>query len=285
MLRARAPTAQPKRRAANPSPNRSAESTRTSLPDAGIQAASEASLLRRYKEEGDPRVREELVNRLTPLARSLALRYRGPGEPVEDLFQVATVGLLKAIDRFDHTRGTAFSSFAIPTILGELRRHFRDHTWKVSVPRNLQERVLAVRDAISVCSGRIGRRPTPGELSDHLGVPEEEVLEAIQADQLTRTVSLDQPPATDDGGDSPPHVETLGTEELGYQSVDAQLAVEDSGLEEDEYRVLRIRYGEGLTQQETGNRLGVSQMQVSRLQRRALSKLLRSVRGEVAIAR
>jgi RNA polymerase sigma-B factor len=219
-----------------------------------------------------------------PLARSLALRYRGPGEPTEDLFQVASVGLLKAIDRFDHTRGTAFSSYAIPTILGELRRHFRDHTWKVSVPRRLQERVLAVRDAISACSASIGRQPTTGELSERLGVPEEEVLEAVHADELTRTVSLDHAPATEDG-DSPPSVETVGTEELGYQSVEAQLAAESSELQEDEYRVLRIRYGEGLTQQETGNRLGVSQMQVSRLQRRALVKLLRTVSGEAAMAR
>jgi RNA polymerase sigma-B factor len=281
---ARAPTAPPSRRAARRCSNRSTEPRQTSLPDAGIRVASEASLLRRYKASGDPRIKEELVRRLTPLARSLALRYRGPGEPAEDLFQVASVGLLKAINRFDHERGTAFSSYAIPTILGELRRHFRDHTWKVSVPRRVQERVLAVREAVSACTARKGRQPTPSELSERLGVPEEEVLEAIHADELTRTVSLDHPPATDEEV-APPNVETVGTEELGYQSVDAQLCAEGSELHEDEHRVLRIRYGEGLTQQETGNRLGVSQMQVSRLQRRALLKLLRSVRGEAAIAR
>jgi RNA polymerase sigma-B factor len=275
--------APPRRRTASPRSTRSARSRRISLPDAGMRAASEEALLRRYKDSHDPRIKEELVGRLKPLARSLALRYRGPGEPVEDLFQVATVGLLKAIDRFDPTRGTAFSAYAIPTILGELRRHFRDHTWKVSVPRGVQDRILAVRDAISEWSARNRRSPTPRELSDHLGAPEEEVLEAIHADELTRTVSLDQPPDADTYG-ATPRVETVGTEDAGYQAVDAQQAAEGTHLLEDEYRVLQIRFGEGLTQKETGVRLGVSQMQVSRLQRRALRKLIGSVRGDAAIA-
>src|SRR5919199_6218905 len=150
-------------------------------------------LLERYHETGDPKAREELVKRFLPLARQLARRYQRTNEPLDDLMQVASVGLVKAIDRFDPRRGTAFSTYAVPTILGELKRYFRDSGWAVHVPRGMQERVMTVNQAISRLSRTLGRSPTASEIAEEIGEDPEVVLEALEAAIAYDAVSLDTP--------------------------------------------------------------------------------------------
>src|ERR671935_642579 len=242
-------------------------------------AADEDRLLRRYGETRDPALKEELVHRLLPLARSFALRYRGAPEQLEDLIQVANLGLVKALEGFDPERGKSFVAYAAPTILGELRRHFRDHVWEIRVPRGLQERIAAVREAVAELSDEMGRSPSVAQIAQRLKFSEEAVWEALQAEDSRRTLSLDTPRSHDDG-ESVPMVETLGSTERGYNAVEAQLAAEDADLDRREREVLRLRFEEDLTQYEIGRLLGVSQMQVSRIMRRALRKLLGAVQAE-----
>ena len=246
-------------------------------PDPTVRAA-EADLLRSYAETRDPALREELVRRLLPLARSLALRYRASSEPLDDLMQVASLGLIKALDGFDPKRGKVFAAYAAPTILGELRRHFRDRVWQLRLPRRLQERTMAVQGAVRKLSDELGRSPTVGEIAQCLKLSEEEVWEALQAEEARRTLSLDVPRDRDDA-ESVPLVETVGTHESGYEVAESRLAAEGAALDDRERRVLWLRFEEGLTQLEIGSLLGVSQMQVSRIMRAALRKLLDAVQG------
>jgi RNA polymerase sigma-B factor len=213
-----------------------------------------------------------------PLARSLALRYRGASEQLEDLIQVASLGLVKALDGYDPERGRSFIAYAAPTILGELRRHFRDRVWEVRLPRGLQERTMAVSDAAAKLADELGRSPTVDQIAVRLQLTEEEVAEALQADEARRTLSLDVPRNREDR-ESVPMVETVGRSDAGYDAVEAQLAAEDAPLDQRERTVLRLRFEEDLNQYEIGRRLGVSQMQVSRIMRRALRKLLEAVQG------
>ena len=242
---------------------------------------SETELLRRYAETGDAALKEELVCRFLPLARSLALRYRGSSEDIEDLIQVASLGLVKALDGFDLERGRSFIAYAAPTILGELRRHFRDRVWEVRLPRGLQERTMAVSEAAAELSDHLGHTPTVSQIAERLNLDDEEVSEALQADEARRTLSLEVPRSREDIG-SATILETLGETEPGYDAVEAQLAAEDAPLDERERRVLRLRFEQDLNQYEIGRRLGVSQMQVSRLMRRALRKLLAAVQAKNA---
>jgi RNA polymerase sigma-B factor len=244
----------------------------------GKQREREQALLRRYYMVRSPELKEELVRRFMPLARSLAMRYRGASESLEDLVQVANLGLVKAIDGFDPGRGRPFTAYAVPTILGELRRHFRDHVWNLHLPRSLQERTMAVDGAVSKLTEQNGRFPTVTEIAEKLDASEEDVLEALCASEARRTVSLDAPRLRDDG-ESAPTVETVPTEELGYDTVEAEMTAEIAGLDEREWLVLTLRFGRGMNQHEIGQRLGVSQMQISRIMRRALRKLLDSVQG------
>jgi len=239
----------------------------------------EAALLERFARTRDPALKEELTKRFLPLARSLALRYRGASEQLEDLIQVASLGLVKALDGFDPDRGRSFIAYAAPTILGELRRHFRDRVWEVRLPRGLQERTMAVQEAGEVLAEQLGRTPTIHQIAGRLDLSEEEVAEALQADEARRTLSLDMPRNRADA-ESVPMVETVGGAEPGYDRVEAQLAAEGAPLDERERRVLRLRFEEDLNQYEIGRRLGVSQMQVSRIMRRALRKLLDAVQGD-----
>jgi RNA polymerase sigma-B factor len=241
--------------------------------------AAEAQLLRRYAQTNDPRIKAELVERLMPLARSMALRYRGGSEPVEDLVQVASLGLVKAIEGFDPDRGRPFTAYAIPTMLGELRRHFRDHVWSVHLPRALQERAIEVRDAAEALSDAIGASPTVGQIAAHLDISEEHVLEGLEAGEARRTMSLDAPRSVD-AAESAPMIETVPAGEPGFEAVESQLAAQSAELGEREHTVLRLRFGEDLTQAEIGHRLGVSQMQISRIMRRALRKLLDAVQDD-----
>jgi RNA polymerase sigma-B factor len=239
--------------------------------------STDAELLRRYVQTGDPALREELVHSFMPLARSLALRYRGSTEDIEDLIQVASLGLVKALDGFDLERGKSFMAYAAPTILGELRRHFRDRVWEVRLPRGLQERTMAVSEAAGELSDELGASPTVSQIAARLGWEEDDVSEALQADQARRALSLDVPRSREE---SSPMVEMLGEAEPGYDAVEAQLAAEEASLEERERFVLRLRFEEDLNQYEIGTRLGVSQMQVSRIMRRALRKLLAAVQAK-----
>jgi RNA polymerase sigma-B factor len=239
---------------------------------------NEEALLRRYAKTRDPQLKEELVRRFLPLARSLALRYRSTPEQLEDLIQVANLGLVKALDGFDLERGESFNAYAAPTILGELRRHFRDRVWELRLPRRLQERTMAVREAAAALSEDLGTTPTVSQIAARLELCEEEVLEAIEADSARRTLSLDAPRSREDKV-AEPMIETVGGQEAGYDRVEAQLAAEGAPLTERERTALRLRFEDDLHQREIGARLGVSQMQVSRIMRKALRKILDAVQG------
>jgi RNA polymerase sigma-B factor len=246
------------------------------------QRQIEEQLLRQYSRTGSPAVRDQLVSRFMPLARSLAMRYRGGTEPLDDLVQVAALGLVKAIEGFEPERGKPFTAYAVPTMLGELRRHFRDNVWSVHLPRSLQERTLAIEQAVGKLTEQHGRSPTVAEIAGRLELTEDEVVEALHADQARRTVSLDVPMRRDQE-DSAPAIESVRDDEAGYDRVEAQAASECADLDEREIEVLRMRFEENLTQYEIGQRLGVSQMQISRIMRRALRKLLDAVRGGPAV--
>jgi RNA polymerase sigma-B factor len=238
----------------------------------------ERLLLRRFAETRDPRDREELVERFMPLARSLAMRYRGGGESSDDLMQVAYLGLLKAIDRFDPEIRSDFVAFAAPTILGELRHHFRDRSWAVRLPRALQERSMKITEASREIRSEVHRSATIAEVAERCDLREHEVIEAMQADRARRTTSLDLPSARGEE-DSAPMVETIGVVETGFERTESELASRDAELRPKERQALHLRFHEGMTQREIGEEIGVSQMQVSRLLRASLGKLLIAVRG------
>ena len=219
-------------------------------------------------------LREELVNRFLPLARSLAMRYSGGGEPGDDLIQVASVGLMGAIDRFDPARGVPFPGFAGPTILGELRRHFRDRVWTMRVPRGLQERIRSVEETITKLGSEMERSPTVAEVAERLELTDDEVLEAMEAGDARRTVSLDQPAVGDDSGESSLG-DRVGSVDPGFELVDARSAISAGArvLSDLEREVLRLRFVEDMTQSKIADEVGYSQMHVSRILRRALDRL------------
>lgn len=235
-------------------------------------------LMRRYQSTRDPALRERLVERYMPLVRSLAKRYHGGNESLEDLVQVASVGLLKSIDRYEPGKGPSFVAYAAPTILGELRHHFRDHSWSVRIPRSLQENSMKIADAVAELRSGGDGPVTVAMVAAHCSLSEGEVIEAMQADHARRTSSLDRPTARDEE-DSVPLVEAVGGEDPGYEAAESGIAAAGASLRGKERDALRLRFHEGLTQREIGARIGVSQMQVSRLLRSALKKLLLEVRG------
>jgi RNA polymerase sigma-B factor len=213
------------------------------------------------------------VRRFLPLARSLAFRYRDTSESIDDLIQVASLGLVKALAGFDPERGDSFTAYAATTILGELRRHLRDRVWTLHLPRGLKERILVVRKAAAALSDELGRTPTVSQIAARLEFSEEEVFEAVEAQSARRALSLDAKRAPEDS-ESQPVVETIGGPDAGYGRVEDQLAAEAVPLTPREHTVLRFRFEQELPQDEIGRRLGVSQMHVSRIMRAALHKLL-----------
>lgn len=244
-----------------------------SVEERAARAEEDRRLLIRLHRHGDQAARDQLVERFLPLARQLARRYQRTGEPLDDLVQVASLGLLKAIDRFDPARATAFSSFAVPTILGELKRYFRDKGWSVRVPRDLQELAVKV-DKVSDELGReLSRPPTIQELADRLEVSAEQVLEAREAAGAYRAVSLDRPRSDED--DDATVADTLGGDDPGFDLAEDAATVQRlmRVLSEREREVLRLRFAEDLTQSEIGQRVGVSQMHVSRLIRQSIDRL------------
>jgi RNA polymerase sigma-B factor len=234
----------------------------------------ERSLLVRYHVDGDLGAREELVRRFLPFVRDLALRYSYTDEPLDDLMQVGAMGLLKAIDRYEPGRGSKFTSYAAPTILGELKRHFRDRGWALHVPRDLQERALAVGREREALTSRLGRSPTVRELAAALGWPTEQVLEAVEAAGSYDAASLDAPVSHGDD-EAGPLLDLIASEDRHFELVESREAIADGwrGLSPVEQDVLRLRFTEDLTQREIGERVGYSQMHVSRLLRRALTRL------------
>ena len=241
-------------------------------------------LFARWQEDRDPTAREALVKRFMPLTRSLARRYDRSSEPFEDLLQVASVGLLKALDRFELQRGHSFPSFAVPTILGEMRRYFRDCGWSVHVPRGDQERALKVRDAQETLSSEQGHAPTVSQLAQYLELESEQVIDALQATQAYESLSLDAPrPGGED--ETVTFGDGMGSEDERYELVelDATIVAAIRHVPARERAMLHMRFVEDLTQTEIAARLGISQMQVSRLLRRLLEQLRALTRdaGEV----
>jgi RNA polymerase sigma-B factor len=232
------------------------------------------SLLRRWHEDADRAARAELVERMLPLARSLARRYAGKGEPLDDLEQVASLGLLKAIDRFDVSRDVRFATFAVPTIAGELKRHFRDRGWMLRVPRDIQELSARVTRAREALTRDLGRSPTVEEVARTLGAAVEQVLEALRAADSYRMMSLDEPLAEGAGA-----LDAIGGDDEGYELAEHRvlLRLGLAGLGAREREIVRLRYYEGLTQREIAREVGVSQMHVSRLIRRSIDTMRDSI--------
>ncbi len=231
--------------------------------------------------QSDPRrraARDELVTMHLPLASFLARRFRDRGESLEDLTQVATIGLLKAVDRFDPSRGVEFSTFATPTIVGEIKRHFRDKGWAIRVPRRLQELRISIGRATAELSHETGRSPTVAELAEHIGVTDEEILEGLESAQAYATLSLDASPA--EGEESSTLADTLGDDDPGLGEVETRQTLHPlvATLPVREQRIIHMRFYENLTQAQIAERVGVSQMHVSRL----LAKSLARLRSEMA---
>jgi RNA polymerase sigma-B factor len=246
----------------------------TTLATRDLARIADDDLLLTYHLDRDIAVRDELVNRFMPFARKLALRYIHSREPLDDLVQVACVGLLNAIDRFEPGRGKKFTSFAAPTIVGELKRHFRDKGWAVHVPRDLQERALAVSRQTERLSARLGRSPDLNELAEVLRCTVEQVMEAIDAAHNYHPASLDAPVSHEDD-DRSSLAETLGDEDDGFELADRRLAIAErwESLSDVERQVLALRLVNELTQREISQRIGCSQMHVSRLLRRSMLRL------------
>jgi RNA polymerase sigma-B factor len=238
-------------------------------------------MLRRYARTRDPLLREQLVQRYLPLARYAASQYRRGSEPFDDLLQVASVGLLKALDRYDPVRGAAFSSYALPTMSGELRRHFRDRSWAVRPPRDLQEQAMAVEKAATALERELGRSPTVAELGERAGLDDEQVLEAREALSARISTSFSQPVRGQD--DELDLGSRLGVEDDGFTEAEHRATLLELGraLTPREREVVRLRFEEDLTQAEIGKLVGLSQMHVSRVLRGAIDKLRAAAREPV----
>jgi RNA polymerase sigma-B factor len=237
-------------------------------------AVESRKLFLAWQRDGDEFARQRLVERYMPLARRLARRYVGSSEPIEDLVQVASLGLLHAVDRYDVDRGPPFVAFAVPTILGEMRRYFRDAGWALHVPRAAKERALDTRDAVESLRSLHGHSPTVNQLAEYLELDVEQVLDAMAAMEAYETCSLDTPRPSDDGaGDS--YAESLGADDERFETIErgATLCAALADISPDERRILGLRFVEDLTQSEIAGRMGISQMQVSRVLRRLLDRL------------
>ena len=232
------------------------------------------ALLRAWREHGDAHARDQLVMDFMPLVRSLARRYAGRGEQFDDLVQVASVGLVKAIDRFDLDRDVELVAYVFPTVVGELRRHFRDRVWAVSVPRRLKELHQLVARLLGELTATLGRSPTIAELAQAAQVDEEDVVEALEVGRAYTTRSLSGALDSDEAADLE-RIDQLSDDEPGYAATEdrAVLAVGFRALDERERQILRLRFFDGLTQSQIAVELGISQMHVSRLIRKALETL------------
>ena len=245
----------------------SADARRAASPERAREEDRE--LLRRYHETGDTNAREDLIQRHLPLVRSLARRYAGRGEALEDIEQVGAIGLIKAIDRFELERDVSLATYATPNVVGEIKRHFRDKGWAIRVPRALQELNASMSGAIERLTGRLGRSPSIGEIADELKTTPEEVLEAMEVGSAYSTVSLSSGPTGEEELDP---LETIGGEDAGFERSEDRAALEPAleRLAPREREILRMRFEEGLPQTQIAQRVGLSQMHVSRLIRKSL---------------
>jgi RNA polymerase sigma-B factor len=237
--------------------------------------ADEERLLRHYSRDGDLRAREEVIGRFLPLARKLASRYLHAGEQYEDLVQVSCLGLVKAVDRYDPDRGGSFVNYAVPTMLGELKRHFRDKGWALRVPRATQELALKVSEVLGELPAKLGREPRPRDIAMALGVSIEDVLEAMEAATSYEAASLDAPRLSGDQDDGWTLGDSIASHERGYELAEIGQALGDTlrAMPDRERTILRLRFEQDWTQAEIAARVGISQMHVSRLLRRALDRL------------
>ena len=229
-------------------------------------------LFRRFKEQGDEEARGQLIVSHLNLVRFLAAKFNNRGEPLEDLIQVGTIGLIKAIDRFDPTRGLEFTTYATPTILGEIKRHFRDKGWSVRVPRRLQELSAKVNQATDALTQQLQHSPTVDEIADYLGVSVDEVLEAMESGEAYSSVPLEGGNGEDD---SVSVLDRYGSEDAELNASDDRILIERvlRDFTPKEQEVVRLRFIDGLTQAEIAQRLDISQVQVSRLLRRTLKRM------------
>jgi RNA polymerase sigma-B factor len=249
----------------------------------GSVGRTDDELLRCFAAHPDPALREELVRRYLPLARHIARRFSHSTEPLDDLVQVASLGLLKALSRFDPERGVAFSSYALPTMSGELRRHFRDHGWNVRPPRDLQEHALLVDRTSTALYGDLGRPPTIDEIAERVGLSVEAVLEAREAIGARHATSMAA--GSEDPESSGSVADWLGRQEDGYGAAEDRATIEQLAhvLTPREREILRLRFQEDMTQGQIGAAVGLSQMQISRLLRDIMSKLRAEARGAPAL--
>src|SRR5262245_46402073 len=240
---------------------------------------TDRELLRRYHHEGDVAAREKLIEQYMSLVRSLARRYSYRGEQLEDLVQIGAIGLIKAIDRFDVSRGVELTTYATPNIIGEIKRHFRDKGWSVRVPRGLQELNVQLSRLVEQLTVQLGGSPTIPELAEAAGVEEEEVLEALESGRAYSSVSLSTGGGSEDDDELDP-LESLGEEEHEYEISEDRVVLEPGFkvLDERERTILHLRFYKGLTQSQIAQQIGISQMHVSRLIRRSLEK----IRAEIA---
>lgn len=231
-------------------------------------------LFRRFKEEGDMDAREKLVMSHLNLVRFITNKFKNRGEPIDDLIQVGYLGLLKAIDRFDPSRGLEFTTFATPTIMGEIKRHFRDKGWSVRVPRRLQELSAKVNQATDTLTSQLQRSPTIAEIADYLDATVDEVLEAMESSSAYSSVSLEAPSGADDD-DTPSVIDRYATEDSDLAFTDDRIIIEEAlaSFSPRERDVIEMRFLKGMTQIEIAEKLGISQVQVSRLLRRTLKKI------------
>jgi RNA polymerase sigma-B factor len=252
----------------------------TSSVDASTES-KRRDLLQAYRRDGDLAARDRLIADLLPFARSLARRYAGKGEDIEDLVQVASVGLVKAIDNFDLDRDSRILSYVFPTVIGELKRHFRDRVWSVTVPRGLKELNQLLSRRLEELTATLGRSPTIAELAEATKQGEEQVLEALEVGHAYKTRSLSSS-ADADADSEVERLDALMSEEAGYETSEnrALLATGLKALEDRERLILHLRFFEGLTQSQIARQVGISQMHVSRLIRRALEELEAEIEGE-----
>jgi RNA polymerase sigma-B factor len=244
-----------------------------------IERADPEVIYELFGRRDDPSVRDQLIEQYLPLAESLARRYQHSGQPFDDLVQVASIGLLKSVDRFDPSRGVTFESYAIPTILGELKRYHRDQGWSVRMPRRLQEQTLQIKDAIPALSQELGRSPTIREIAAHAQLSEEEVLEAMDAQDAYASISLDAP--IDDESEGSSLSDRLTVDDSDYEVAEewAEFEPHLRALPERERTILVLRFFRDWTQSQIADELGISQMHVSRLLSQTLLKLREAVAG------
>jgi RNA polymerase sigma-B factor len=239
---------------------------------------SQLELLRAYHEDGDERAREQLIEENLSLVRAIASRFAGKGEPLDDLIQVGSIGLIKAIDRFDLERGVTLQTYAVPTIVGEIKRHFRDSAWAMHVPRRLKELNLRLSKLIEELSTQLGRSPTIDELAHASGANEEEVVEALESGYAYSTEPFES--LGDDDGEYD-RLHRLGKVDEGFSTAEDRSMLDHGfeGLDERARRIIELRFVDGLTQSQIGHQVGISQMHVSRLIRSSLEVMRKAIEG------